>query len=83
MTPKTQVKAAVAGIQLPADVTWSFTGQSEQQTDGFASLILAMALSILFVYMVLASQFGSFSQPIVIMTGHAVQLHRRLPWFRF
>jgi HAE1 family hydrophobic/amphiphilic exporter-1 len=64
---QTQVKAAVAGIQLPPDVTWSFTGQSQQQTDGFASLIIAMALSILFVYMVLASQFGSFSQPIVIM----------------
>lgn len=64
---QTLVKAAVAGIQLPADVTWSFTGQSQQQTDGFSSLIIAMALSILFVYMVLASQFGSFSQPIVIM----------------
>lgn len=64
---QTQVKAAVADIQLPADVTWSFTGQSQQQTDGFASLIIAMGLSILFVYMVLASQFGSFSQPIVIM----------------
>jgi HAE1 family hydrophobic/amphiphilic exporter-1 len=64
---QTHVKAAVAGIQLPADVTWSFTGQSQQQTDGFSSLIIAMALSILFVYMVLASQFGSFSQPIVIM----------------
>lgn len=64
---QTQVKAAVADIQLPADVTWSFTGQSQQQTDGFSSLIIAMALSILFVYMVLASQFGSFSQPIVIM----------------
>ncbi|MCX6015829.1 MAG: efflux RND transporter permease subunit [Chloroflexales bacterium] len=64
---QTKVKAVVTGIQLPADVTWSFTGQSQQQTDGFSSLIIAMALSILFVYMVLASQFGSFSQPVVIM----------------
>jgi HAE1 family hydrophobic/amphiphilic exporter-1 len=64
---QTKVEAAVAGIQLPPDVTWSFTGQSQQQTDGFSSLIIAMALSILFVYMVLASQFGSFSQPVVIM----------------
>ena len=64
---QTLVTAAVADIALPADVTWGFTGQSQQQTDGFTSLILAMGLSILFVYMVLASQFGSFSQPIVIM----------------
>ncbi len=64
---QTLVTAAVADIALPADVTWGFTGQSQQQTDGFTSLILAMGLSILFVYMVLASQFGSFSQPVVIM----------------
>jgi HAE1 family hydrophobic/amphiphilic exporter-1 len=33
----------------------------------FASLGLAMAMAIIFVYMVLASQFGSFVQPLVIM----------------
>lgn len=64
---QTNVTAAVNTIELPADISWGFTGQSQQQTDGFASLIIAMALSILFVYMVLASQFGSFSQPVVIM----------------
>ncbi len=36
-------------------------------SEGFSSLFIAMGLSVLFVYMVLASQFGSFSQPIVIM----------------
>ncbi len=56
---------------LPPDVSndifISFTGQTQQQTEGFDSLYLAMALSVAFVYMVLASQFGSFLQPIVIM----------------
>lgn len=52
---------------LPADVVWSFTGVVQQQSEGFTSLILAMLLSVLFVYMVLASQFGSFTQPLVIM----------------
>lgn len=64
---QTQVRAIVAGLNMPDHVTWKFTGQSEQQTEGFGSLILAMVLSVLFVYMVLASQFGSFSQPIIIM----------------
>jgi HAE1 family hydrophobic/amphiphilic exporter-1 len=52
---------------LPADIVWSFTGVVQQQSEGFTSLIIAMLLSVLFVYMVLASQFGSFTQPLVIM----------------
>ncbi len=54
-------------IGLPDDVTRSFVGQLQEQTEGFDTLLLAMGLSVLFVYMVLASQFGSFTQPIVIM----------------
>jgi HAE1 family hydrophobic/amphiphilic exporter-1 len=56
---------------LPPDVSRdlivSFTGQSAQLQEGFGTLFIAMALSVLFVYMVLASQFGSFLQPFVIM----------------
>jgi hydrophobic/amphiphilic exporter-1 (mainly G- bacteria), HAE1 family len=52
---------------LPSDVTVSFTGDAQQQQEGFGTLLIAMGLSVLFVYMVLASQFGSFSQPFVIM----------------
>jgi HAE1 family hydrophobic/amphiphilic exporter-1 len=52
---------------LARDITVSFTGQAAQQTEGFETLFIAMGLSVLFVYMVLAAQFGSFLQPFVIM----------------
>ena len=45
----------------------SFAGSLQSQTEGFGTLYIAMGLSVLFVYMVLASQFGSFLQPLVIM----------------
>ncbi|MFZ9858103.1 MAG: efflux RND transporter permease subunit [Roseiflexaceae bacterium] len=61
------VTALIQKMTIPSEVDWSFTGVTQQQTEGFSSLIIAMALSILFVYMVLASQFGSFTQPLVIM----------------
>lgn len=64
---QTMVTGMMATLDVPSDVVWKFTGQSQQQTEGFSSLIIAMALSVLFVYMVLASQFGSFTQPFVIM----------------
>ena len=64
---QTQITEFMNSQNLPNDVVWSFTGVVQQQTEGFTSLFIAMLLSVLFVYMVLASQFGSFTQPLVIM----------------
>lgn len=61
------VTQVMANTALPAGVSWALTGEQELMNDAFASLGIAMALAILFVYMVLASQFGSFIQPLVIM----------------
>lgn len=49
------------------DVFISFAGNVQSQQEGFGTLFIAMGLSVLFVYMVLASQFGSFAQPFIIM----------------
>ncbi|MEW5717609.1 MAG: efflux RND transporter permease subunit, partial [Chloroflexota bacterium] len=54
-------------VQLPPGVTISFGGTSEIMNESFASLLFSMMLSVVFVYMVLASQFGSFTQPLVLM----------------
>jgi HAE1 family hydrophobic/amphiphilic exporter-1 len=62
-----EIAAKLKGANLPSDITVSFTGQAQQQQEGFGTLLIAMGLSVLFVYMVLASQFGSFGQPLVIM----------------
>ncbi len=57
----------IEGIKLPRGVTFAFTGEQKLQNEAFASLQLAMLLAVVFIYMVLASQFGSFVQPLVIM----------------
>ncbi|PDW03505.1 efflux RND transporter permease subunit [Candidatus Viridilinea mediisalina] len=62
-----ELNMRIAALGIPNDVVIEYTGIMEQTTEGFDSLFLAMALSVLFVYMVLASQFGSFTQPLVIM----------------
>jgi hydrophobic/amphiphilic exporter-1 (mainly G- bacteria), HAE1 family len=61
------VLSALSKIPYPKGVTYEFGGQVEQNRKMFASLGLAMGLAVIFVYMVLASQFGSFVQPFVIM----------------
>jgi HAE1 family hydrophobic/amphiphilic exporter-1 len=57
----------LAAIHFPPDVSYEFGGQVEMNREMFASLLLALFLAVIFVYMVLASQFGSFVQPFVIM----------------
>ncbi len=61
------VRARLAKVQLPPGVTVDFGGQTTLLNDSFSSLLFSMILSVVFVYMVLASQFGSFTQPFVLM----------------
>lgn len=61
------IRARLATLQLPPGVSISFGGQTEMMNESFNSLALSMLLSVVFVYMVLASQFGSFTQPLVLM----------------
>jgi hydrophobic/amphiphilic exporter-1 (mainly G- bacteria), HAE1 family len=62
-----ELKPKINALGIPGDIVVSYQGTLQQTTEGFGSLLVAMALSVLFVYMVLASQFGSFTQPLVIM----------------
>lgn len=61
------VQKRLAQIELPPGVTYKFTGQTQQMQDSFKSLYFVMALAVVFMYMVLASQLGSFVQPLVVM----------------
>lgn len=54
-------------LPRPPGVTIETAGQARYANQMASALGLAMALSVLFVYMILASQFGSFVQPLVIM----------------
>ena len=54
---------------LPPGISFDIGGQMEQQAEAFKGLLAAMALAVIFIYIVLASQFGSFLQPIAIMAS--------------
>ncbi len=61
------IRTALKDVQLPPGVTVNIGGTQTMQNEGFSTLGQAMLLSLVFIYMVLASQFGSFLQPLVIM----------------
>jgi multidrug efflux pump subunit AcrB len=61
------VQGAVDDLTPPEGFTASLGGQSAAQREAFGGLILAAGLAIALVYMILASQFKSLIDPLVIM----------------
>ncbi|MFI3265983.1 MAG: efflux RND transporter permease subunit [Rikenellaceae bacterium] len=54
-------------VEIPSNITWKFGGSFEDQQDTFSDMFLLMALIVILVFIVMASQFESFSYPLVIM----------------
>jgi HAE1 family hydrophobic/amphiphilic exporter-1 len=54
-------------LRLPGGYMLRFTGEEEQRAEAFEKLQFALILSIILVYMVMASIFESFLQPLLIM----------------
>lgn len=55
-------------VKMPPGYSYEMRGQTQNLDETTANLVLAIALASIFVYMVLAAQFESFVQPLVIMT---------------
>ncbi|MGI5836979.1 MAG: efflux RND transporter permease subunit [Chloroflexota bacterium] len=62
-----QAREAAKTIPLPEGTTIRLAGDAKYMDEAFDSLNMAIILSVAFVYMILASQFGSFIHPITIM----------------
>ena len=54
-------------IEFPAGYVWQLSGTYEDQQETFGDLFLLMALMIILVYVIMASQFESLVDPFVIM----------------
>jgi len=63
------VQKLIKETQLPPGISFMVDGDGKQQAEAFNGLLIAMGLALIFIYIVLASQFGSFVQPIAIMAS--------------
>ncbi|AQS60223.1 efflux RND transporter permease subunit [Desulforamulus ferrireducens] len=61
------IQVAINQLALPDGYDIVFGGQAHDMAESFASLGLALLLSILLVFMVMAAQFESLFQPFIIM----------------
>ncbi len=69
-----EVQKLVKATPLPPGFSFDIGGQTQQQNEAFAGMLGAMALAVIFIYIVLASQFGSFLQPLAIMASLPLSL---------
>ena len=59
--------AVLADTDIPSELSVEITGSYEDQQEMFGDLIMLLAMIIILVYIVMASQFESFMSPFVIM----------------
>lgn len=62
-----EIQEIEKSLELPPDVSSAFSGAADLMEETFTSMIFALVLAIVLIYMVLASQFESLIHPVTIM----------------
>ncbi|NGZ86591.1 efflux RND transporter permease subunit [Duganella aceris] len=68
------VKKVMKEIDLPAGVRFDVGGNAQEMEESMGSAMIALGIAVIFIYLVLASQFGSFLQPVAIMMSLPLSL---------
>jgi len=68
------VRNIVDRMDLPADYQIEFFGRAKTMQETLSSFLVALLLSIIFMYMVLAAQFESFLHPVSIMLALPISI---------
>lgn len=64
-----EIKQVLETIALPPGYRTEFGGSTKNMQESFGYAVSALAMAIIFIYMILASQFQSFLQPLALMTS--------------
>ena len=63
------ITAALRKVDFPPGYGWRFGGSTKNMQESFGYALSSLLLAVLFIYMILASQFKSFLQPMALMTS--------------
>ena len=63
------IRTVMQQAALPPGYRWEFAGSTKNMNESFGYALSALAMAIIFIYMILASQFKSFLQPLALMTS--------------
>jgi multidrug efflux pump subunit AcrB len=63
------VQKIASAMDLPPGYRLQAAGQQQDMQESFQAAVAALGLAIIFIYLILASQFASFTQPVAIMAS--------------
>ncbi|MFN0159812.1 MAG: efflux RND transporter permease subunit [Burkholderiales bacterium] len=63
------IAVALDGMEWKPGYRYVMGGSTKDMRESFGYAVIALVLAIIFIYMILASQFASFLQPIAIMSS--------------
>lgn len=61
------LEKAMEKLEKPLGVTYVWSGELENQQDGFGSLGIALIVSVLLVYFIMVALYDSFVHPLVVL----------------
>jgi multidrug efflux pump subunit AcrB len=64
-----EVEALIKATPLPPGYRWDIAGQQQDMQESFNAALAAVGMAVIFIYIILASQFGSYMQPLAIMAS--------------
>jgi HAE1 family hydrophobic/amphiphilic exporter-1 len=64
---QTEIQKAIEETAIPAGVVVQISGAIEEQMESFMDIAFLMLISLILVYLVMASQFESLKMPFIIM----------------
>jgi len=70
----TAITEALAGMQLPPGYTVTLGGETEQLAETMGFVVESILLAVILIFLILASQFESFTQPFAIMLSLPLSL---------
>jgi len=68
------IRRVLDTVAFPPGYRYQFGGSTKNMQESFGYALSALVLAIVFIYMILASQFKSFLQPLALMTGVVLAL---------
>ena len=69
-----EMRSLMQATELPPGYTWSIGGATKDMIESVNFAMVALGLAVVFIYLILASQFGSFLQPLAIMASLPLSL---------
>ncbi len=69
-----QLKQELSSYNTPDGISYSFTGEQEEQEDNLNFLLMALGIAMGSILLILVAQFNSLSKPVIILMAVVLSL---------